>query len=521
MSDVKIYDTTLRDGSQAEGISFTVEDKIRIAHKLDELGVHYVEGGWPGSNPRDIDFFERVQRAHFSQTRITAFGSTRYPDKKVEDDIVLQALLKTETQVVTLFGKTWALHVREALSTSLDENLRMIFESIAYLKKQRDEVLFDAEHFFDGYKDNPEYAIKAVKEAESAGADWIVLCDTNGGTLPHEVRCIFEEVKKTISVRMGIHAHNDSELAVANSLIAIQAGAEQVQGTINGFGERCGNANLVSIIPNLKIKMGIDCVTDAQLQSLKEVSAFVDELANKAHWDHQPFVGRSAFAHKGGVHVSAVRKNPQTYEHIEPEKVGNHQRILVSDLAGKGNVLHKAKEYGLDVDDKDPNVQKILASLKESENLGFQYEGAEASFELMMRDALGQKDVFFEFIGFRVIVEKRKEDEESISEATVKLRVNGIQEVSAAEGTGPVNALDKAIKKALVKFYPELEEVNLYDYKVRILEAKKGTRAKTRVLVESGDHHTRWGTVGVSENIIEASWQALIDSIDYKLNQKK
>ncbi|HIE41833.1 MAG TPA: citramalate synthase, partial [Nitrospinaceae bacterium] len=398
---------------------------------------------------------------------------------------------------------------------------RMIFDSIAYLKKQRDEVLFDAEHFFDGYKNNPEYAIKAVKEAESAGADWIILCDTNGGTLPHEVRSIFEEVKKIISAKMGIHAHNDSELAVANSLNAIQAGAEQVQGTINGIGERCGNANLVSIIPNLKIKMGIDCVTNAQLQSLKEVSAFVDELANKAHWDHQPFVGKSAFAHKGGVHVSAVRKNSQTYEHIEPEKVGNHQRILVSDLAGKGNVLHKAKEYGLDVDDKDPNVQKILALLKESENLGFQYEGAEASFELMMRDALGQKGIFFEFIGFRVIVEKRKEDEESISEATVKLRVNGIQEVSTAEGTGPVNALDKAIKKALIKFYPELEEVNLYDYKVRILEEKKGTRAKTRVLVESGDHHTRWGTVGVSENIIEASWQALIDSIDYKLNQKE
>jgi len=519
MSSVKIYDTTLRDGSQAEGVSFTVEDKIRIAHKLDELGVHYVEGGWPGSNPRDIDFFEKANRAQFSQARITAFGSTRYPDKKVEDDTVLQALLKTETSVVTIFGKSWDLHVEKALATTLDENLRMIFESVAYLKKQREEVLFDAEHFFDGYKNNPEYALKAVKEAESAGADWIILCDTNGGSLPHEVRSIFEEVKKTISVRMGIHAHNDSEVAVANSLNAIQAGAEQVQGTINGIGERCGNANLVSIIPNLKIKMGIDCVTDEQLQSLKEVSAFVDELANRAHWNHQPFVGKSAFAHKGGVHVNAVRKNPLTYEHIQPEKVGNHQRILVSDLSGKSNVLYKAKEFGINVDDKDPKVQKILESLKESENLGFQYEGAEASFELMMRDALGQKEIFFDFIGFRVIVEKRKEDEEPISEATVKLRVNGVQEVSAAEGTGPVNALDKAIKKALVKFYPELEEVNLYDYKVRILEEKKGTRAKTRVLIESGDHHRKWGTVGVSENIIEASWQALIDSIDYKLNQ--
>jgi 2-isopropylmalate synthase len=521
MRSVKIYDTTLRDGSQAEGISFTVDDKIRIAHKLDEIGVHYVEGGWPGSNPRDIEFFEKANRAHFSKTRISAFGSTRYPEKTVENDVVLKALLKTETQVVTLFGKTWDLHVKDALGTSLDENLRMIFESIAYMKKHREEVLFDCEHFFDGYKKNPDYALKTIKEAESAGADWIILCDTNGGTLPHEVRSIFEEVKKFISVRIGIHAHNDSEVAVANSLTAVQAGAEQVQGTINGIGERCGNANLVSIIPNLKIKMGIDCMTDAQLQSLKDVSAFVDELANRAHWNQQPFVGRSAFAHKGGVHVSAVRKNPLTYEHIAPEKVGNHQRILVSDLSGKSNVLHKAKEYGIDIDDKDPKVAKILKSLKESENLGFQYEGAEASFELMMRDALGQKEVFFEFIGFRVIVEKRKEDEGPISEATVKIRVNGIQEVSAAEGKGPINALDKAIKKSLVKFYPELEKVNLYDYKVRILDEQNGTRAKTRVLVESGDNHSKWGTVGVSENIIEASWQALIDSIDYKLNQSR
>ena len=519
MSCVKIYDTTLRDGSQAEGISFTVEDKIRIAHKLDELGVHYVEGGWPGSNPRDINFFEKANRVSFSKTRITAFGSTRYPDKKVEDDGVLQALLKTETQVVTLFGKTWDLHVKDALGTSLDENLRMIFDSIAYMKKHRDEVLFDCEHFFDGYKNNPSYALKAIKEAESAGADWIVLCDTNGGTLPGEVHSIFEEVKKTITAKMGIHAHNDSEVAVANSLTAVQAGAEQVQGTINGIGERCGNANLVSTISNLKIKMGIDCITDKQLQSLKDVSAFVDELANRAHWNQQPFVGKSAFAHKGGVHVSAVRKNALTYEHIVPEKVGNHQRILVSDLSGKSNVLHKAKEFGINIDDKDPKVAKILNSLKESENLGFQYEGAEASFELMIRDALGQKENFFEFIGFRVIVEKRKEDEGPVSEATVKLRVNGVQEVSSAESTGPVNALDKAIKKALLKFYPELEKVNLYDYKVRILDEQNGARAKIRVLVESGDHKSKWGTVGVSENIIEASWQALIDSIDYKLNQ--
>ena len=518
MNSIKIYDTTLRDGSQAEGISFTVEDKIRIAQKLDEMGAHYIEGGWPGSNPRDIDFFSKVNRVNFLQTKITAFGSTRYPNKKVEEDSIIQALLRTETEVVTIFGKTWDLHVRDALSTSLDENLRMIFESINYLKKHRTEVLFDAEHFFDGYKNNPEYAIKTIKEAESGGADWIVLCDTNGGSLPDEVHSIFSEVKNSINIKLGIHAHNDSEVAVANSLRAVEAGAQQVQGTINGIGERCGNTNLISIIPNLKIKMGLDCVSNEQLEKLKDVSAFVDELANKAHWNQQPFVGKSAFAHKGGVHVSAVRKNSETYEHIKPEIVGNSQRILISDLSGKSNVLHKAKEFGIDVEAGEPKIQKILKTLKESENLGFQYEGAEASFELLMRDALGEKEVFFDFISFRVIVEKQQEDEEPISEATVKLKVNGVQEVSTEEGIGPVNALDKAIKKALVKFYPELKKVDLYDYKVRILEEKKGTRAKTRVLIESGDENTKWGTVGVSENIIEASWQALIDSIAFKLN---
>ena len=518
MNSIKIYDTTLRDGSQAEGISFTVEDKIRIAQKLDEMGAHYIEGGWPGSNPRDIDFFSKVNRVNFLQTKIAAFGSTRYPNKKVEEDLVIQALMRTETEVVTIFGKTWDLHVRDALSTSLDENLRMIFESINYLKKHRTEVLFDAEHFFDGYKNNPEYAIKTIKEAESGGADWIVLCDTNGGSLPDEVYSIFSEVKNSTNIRLGIHAHNDSEVAVANSLRAVEAGAQQVQGTINGIGERCGNTNLISIIPNLKIKMGLDCVSNEQLEKLKDVSAFVDELANKAHWNQQPFVGKSAFAHKGGIHVSAVRKNSETYEHIKPEVVGNRQRILISDLSGKSNVLHKAKEFGIDVEAGEPKIQKILKTLKESENLGFQYEGAEASFELLMRDALGEKEVFFDFISFRVIVEKQQEDEEPVSEATVKLKVNGVQEVSTEEGIGPVNALDKAIKKALIKFYPELKKVDLYDYKVRILEEKKGTRAKTRVLIESGDEHAKWGTVGVSENIIEASWQALIDSIAFKLN---
>lgn len=518
METIRLYDTTLRDGSQSEDITFTVEDKIRIAHKLDELGMHYIEGGWPGSNPRDIEFFKRAGRVSFQQAKIAAFGSTRYPEKKVEDDPNIQHLLKAETAAVTIFGKSWDLHVREALSTNQDENLRMIADSLTYLKKHCGEVLFDAEHFFDGYKSNPEYAVKVIQEAEAAGADWVVLCDTNGGSLPSEITAIINAISGKVRVPLGIHTHNDSELAVANALAAVQAGARQVQGTINGIGERCGNANLISIIPNLRIKLGLGCVTDGQMRRLKEVSSFVDELANKAHWNHQPYVGQSAFAHKGGVHVSAIQKNRQTYEHIEPEIVGNQRRILVSDLSGKGNILYKAKEYGIDVNGNDPKVRKILDTLKNSEKLGYQYEGAEGSFELLMRDALGEKEVYFEFLGFRVIVEKRQGDAEPISEATVKIAVNGVQEVTAAEGTGPVNALDKAIKKALIKFYPELADVHLFDYKVRILDEKKGTRANIRVLIESGDKHKKWGTVGVSENIIEASWQALVDSIEYKLN---
>ncbi len=518
MKKILIYDTTLRDGSQSEDVSFTVEDKIRIAHKLDELGVSYIEGGWPGSNPRDVEFFKKAKHSSFQTARMTAFGSTRHPSKKAENDPVLKQLLEAETETVTVFGKSWDMHVTEALNTTLDENLRMIDETVAFLKKAGVEVIFDAEHFFDGYKKNPDYAMKVLKAAESAGADWLVPCETNGGCMPWEVREIFTIVKQACSVRLGIHTHNDSETAVANAITAVQCGAEQVQGTINGYGERCGNANLISIIPNLKLKMGLDCVSDEQMRQLKEVSSFVDELANKAHWNHQPYVGKSAFAHKGGVHVSAIQKNRETYEHIDPKFVGNLQRILISDLSGKSSILEKAREYNIDVNAKDPKIQEILETLKASENLGFQYEGAEASFELLMRDALGEKKVFFDFIGYRVIVEKRREDETPISEATVKVRVNGIQEVTAAEGNGPVAALDKAIRKALIKFYPELEELNLYDYKVRILDNRRGVASKIRVLTESGDRHSRWGTVGVSENVIEASWQALIDSIQYKLN---
>jgi len=518
MKTISIYDTTLRDGSQSEDVSFTVEDKIRIAHKLDELGIKYIEGGWPGSNPKDMDFFSRVQNSNFQQAKITAFGSTRHPNNDVKNDQNIKNLIKANTEVITIFGKSWDMHVNEALSTTLEENLRMVKDSVSYLKDNCSEVFFDAEHFFDGYKSNPEYAMRVLKEAESAGVDWIILCDTNGGSLPSEVGKVCSLVKSSINTKIGIHTHNDSELAVANALTAVQAGVEQVQGTINGFGERCGNANLVSVIPNLKLKLGLSCVSDEQMQSLADLSSFVYELANQAHWNHQPYVGKSAFAHKGGVHVSAIKKNSATYEHINPELVGNVQRILISDLSGKSNILSKAQEYGIDIDGHEPKVKKILDNLKSLEQLGYQYEGAEASFELLMRDALGTKEYFFDFVGFRVIVEQRGEDEKPISEATVKIRVNGVQEVTAAEGIGPVNALDKAIKKSLSKFYPEMENVTLFDYKVRILDEKKGTQAKTRVLIESGDHDSKWGTVGVSENIIEASWQALIDSVEYKLN---
>lgn len=518
MKTIKIYDTTLRDGSQSEDVSFTVEDKIRIARKLDQLGVNYIEGGWPGSNPKDMEFFKRIESITFRQAKISAFGSTRHSSNRVESDQNIKNLIEANTEVITIFGKSWDMHVKDALSTTLDENLRMISDSLGFLKKRCSEVIFDAEHFFDGYKSNPAYAINVLKEAESAGADWIVLCDTNGGSLPSEIEKVCSFVKKTIDTKIGIHTHNDSELAVANALMAVQVGAEQVQGTINGFGERCGNANLISIIPNLKLKLGLDCISNEQMQSLTSLSSFVYELANQAHWNHQPYVGKSAFAHKGGIHVSAIKKNSATYEHVTPESVGNIQRILISDLSGKSNILFKAKEYGVDVNDNDPKVKKILASLKLSEQLGYQYEGAEASFELLMRDALGERKYFFDFVGFRVIVEKRNVDDKPISEATVKIRVNGIQEVTTAEGIGPVNALDKAIKKALGKFYPEMEDVSLFDYKVRILDEKKGTKAKTRVLIESGDNDSKWGTVGVSENIIEASWQALLDSVEYKLN---
>ncbi|NOZ26324.1 MAG: citramalate synthase, partial [Nitrospirae bacterium] len=435
----------------------------------------------------------------------------------VEDDGNVKSILAAETGIATIFGKSWDFHVKHALRISLKENLDIIYNTIHYLKERLDKVFFDAEHFYDGYKDNPEYALKCLLAARDAGADCLVLCDTNGGTLPGEVKKITSDVRKALKAPLGIHAHNDSECGVANSVMAVQAGARHVQGTINGLGERCGNANLCSIIPNLQLKLGYGCISAEQLNRLMETSRFVTEIANLRHFKRQPYVGESAFAHKGGIHVSAIAKRPETYEHIRPELVGNTRRVLISDLAGRSNVLRKAEEFGLHIDKDSPQLMEILATIKELENRGFQFEAAEASFELLMKKTLGLHRRFFDLIGFRVIVEKRKEGEEPLSEATIMVKVGGHIEHTAATGDGPVNALDNALRKAIEKFYPQLKSVKLLDYKVRVLAAGKGTSAKVRVLIESGDADGRWNTVGVSENIIEASWQALVDSIEYKL----
>ena len=516
-SAVKIYDTTLRDGSQAEDIAFSVEDKIRITQRLDELGIHYIEGGWPGSNPKDLQFFQEIKTVPLLQAKIVAFGSTCRADTPPEEDPNLLALIEAGTEVVTIFGKSWDIHPLVALKISLDQNIEIIRQSIRFLKRRVPEVMFDAEHFFDGFKNNPRYALSTLKVAEEAGADWIVLCDTNGGTFPYEIQSIVNQVEREISVPLGIHVHNDTETAVANTIMAVKEGVRQVQGTINGYGERCGNANLCSILPNLKLKMGIDCIRDDQLRRIREVSRFVAELANLPHPKYLPYVGDSAFAHKGGIHVSAIRKDVATYEHVQPESVGNRQRILISDLSGESNILYKAAEFSIDIESKDPKIRGILNDLKRLENEGFQFEGAEGSFEILIKKALGQHKKFFQLMGFRVIVEKKTDEDPPFSEATIMVRVGDRVEHTAAVGDGPVNALDNAIRKALEKFFPELREVKLLDYKVRILSTKDGTAAATRVLIESGDGASKWGTVGVDENIIQASWQALVDAIDYKL----
>lgn len=517
---MEIYDTTLRDGAQAEDVSFSAEDKVRVAQKLDELGVHYIEGGWPGANPKDIEFFRIMKATPLQHASVIAFGSTRKASNSVQKDQNLKALLAAETKTITLFGKTWSLHVTDALGISLAKNLELIGDSIAHLKSKGRRVFYDAEHFFDGYKTNPEYALNTIRKAVAAGAERVILCDTNGGAMPWEIRAICEVVRQEIKVPLGIHAHNDCEMAVANSLVAIETGIVQVQGTINGIGERCGNANLCSIIPNLELKMRRPALGE-RLSHLKDVSGFVTEIANLMPNKHQPYVGDSAFAHKGGVHIHAVLKNALTYEHVDPKRVGNRQRVLVSDYAGRSGLLDKIEAYGIKLSKDHAKVQELIDTLKERENEGYQFEGAEGSFELLMRKAMGTHKPAFQLLGFRVIVEKKQEDGAPLSEATVMVKVGGVVEHTAAVGAGPVNALDHALRKSLEKFYPQLQEVKLLDYKVRVLAANKGTESKVRVLIESGDHKDKWGTVGVSENIIEATWQALADSIEYKLLSKR
>ena len=514
---IEIYDTTLRDGTQGEGVSYTVDDKVAVARKLDDFGVSVIEGGWPGSNPRDAAFFDAIRKEKLSTAKIAAFGSTARPGADPAADANMKALLAAETPVITIVAKTWDLHVHEDLRIELDENLELITRSVEYLKKHTDRVILDAEHFFDGYAANHDYALACLKAAVDAGVDLLCLCDTRGGSLPRDVAAATREVA-SLGAAMGIHCHNDSGLAVANSLAAIEAGASQVQGTVNGFGERCGNANLCTLVPNLQIKMGYRCVTPQQLAKVTELSRFCAELANVELERRLPYVGRSAFAHKGGLHVAAVRKNAVTYEHIAPELVGNEQRVLVSDLSGRSNVMHKAEQFGIDVAGRHDELASLLSHLKELEYSGFQFEGADASFELLMRRNLDPFQRFFRLVGFRVTDEKRSEDGHTWCEATVMVEgPDGAKEHTAAEGNGPVNALDRALRKALTKFYPSIENIHLHDYKVRVLDGTNGTESRVRVLIESGDGKKRWGTVGVSHNVVEASWQALVDSVVYHL----
>ena len=515
-NSVAVYDTTLRDGSQGEGISYTVSDKIAIALELDKAGIHYVEGGWPGSNPKDMEFFLKMAGRRLSCAELVAFGSTRRPGIKAAQDANLKAFLKAKVSCVTLFGKTWDLHVRDVLKTTLEENLSMIRDSVSFLRAKGLTVFYDAEHFFDAYKANRDYAVKCLFTARDAGASALVLCDTNGGTLTSEITRIVKEVLPLAKTEIGIHCHNDSGLAVANSLAAVEAGAGMVQGTINGYGERCGNADLVPIIANLQLKMGVRCLPPEKLKGLTRLSHFVSEISNMAIRGDQPYSGPSAFAHKAGVHINAIMKNCVTYEHIDPALVGNRRRMLLSELGGKTGILLRARDLELDLTKDDPKTKKILKLVQELENKGYQFEAAEASFELLLQRAIRKHEKFFELEGFRVVVE-RHPDNRVTTEAIVKIKVKGSREHTAAEGDGPVNALDNALRKALKDFYPNLARMHLSDFKVRVLNEKDGTAAKVRVLIQSQDAGDTWNTVGVSENIIEASWQALSDSVEYKL----
>ncbi|MGA8479077.1 MAG: citramalate synthase [Chthoniobacterales bacterium] len=514
---VSIYDTTLRDGTQAEGISFSVQDKIRIAEKLDAFGIHYIEGGWPGSNPKDIEFFTEAKKRPWKTAKLCAFGSTCRANLRPEEDTQVALLIQAETPVVTIVGKSWRFHVEEILGVTVEENLRMIRETVAYLKACGREVIFDAEHFFDGYKDEPAQALKAIQAAAESGADLVVLCDTNGGTLPDEIEGITRSVVEALSVPVGIHTHNDCELGVANALAGLQAGAVQVQGTINGYGERTGNCNLTSVIPVVQLKLGIEVVPD--LRKLRELSLLVDDLANCQHNIRAPFVGSTSFTHKGGLHANAVIKLAKSYEHIAPEAVGNFQHIVVSELSGQSNIIAKARELGFALEKGSPAVSAILREVKRLEHLGYEFEAAEASLELLIRRVLSNPEPLWELLEYHCTYIRSVRNRYETCEATVKLRVGKENYYMVAEGDGPVNALDAALRKALKPVYPEIQKITLDDYKVRIIGSHVGTEARTRVLVDSTDHHENWRTVGVSDNIIEASWLALVDSYEYKLRR--
>ena len=514
---VELYDTTLRDGAQGEGISFSDAGKIRIARRLDEIGMDYIEGGYAASNPRDMEFFREMSRHPLQHARLVAFGSTRKAGRAAAEDPGQRALLDAATPAVAVFGKSWLLHVRDVLRTTPEENLAMIADTVRHAKEHRREVIYDAEHFFDGYRDNPEYALATLRAAREAGADRLVLCDTNGGTMPWDLREIVSAVLAAFPAGVGIHTHNDAEAAVVNSLEAVRAGARHVQGTINGFGERTGNANLCSVAANLALKMGYDVLKPDALRQLRDVSQFVFEMADLRPWPRLPYVGDSAFAHKAGMHVDGVRKNTRSFEHVDPAAVGNQRRVLVSELSGASNVFLKAIEMGLNVDRNSPEVRAILKDLERMEKAGYQYEAAEASFRLLVQKALKSHRPFFSLEGFRVIVEKRHPHEPCISEASIKVRVGDETEFTVGEGDGPVDALNNALRRALARFFPEIAEVKLTDYRVRILDPSEATAAKTRVLIESSDGRRSWNTVGVSGNIIEASWEALVDGVEYKL----
>ncbi|MGF1677287.1 MAG: citramalate synthase [Rivularia sp. (in: cyanobacteria)] len=514
-----IYDTTLRDGTQREGLSVSLEDKLRIARRLDELGIPFIEGGWPGANPKDVELFWQLKEQPLKQAQIVPFCSTRRPNKQASCEPMLQAILAAGTNWVTTFGKSWDLHVTEGLKTSLAENLEMIRDTIEYFRVHGRRIIYDAEHWFDGYKHNRDYALQTLNTAVAAGAEWLVLCDTNGGTLPHEVSQIVTDVKKNFPehIQLGIHTHNDSDTAIANALAGVMAGVTMVQGTINGYGERCGNANLCSLIPNLQLKMGYNCIASDQLSKIAQTSRFVSEVVNLAPDEHAAFVGHSAFAHKGGIHVSAVQRNPLTYEHIEPEKVGNCRRIVISEQAGISNVLAKASGFGIELDKDHPATREILQRLKELESQGYQFEAAEASFELLMRSVLQTRPCFFQVKGFQIHCDLGSSLETTKALATVKVAVIGEDIWEAAEGNGPVAAMDAALRKALLKFYPQINTFELTDYKVRILNGHSGTSATTRAMVEIGNGQQRWTTIGVSNNILEASYQAVVQGLEYGL----